>query len=108
MYDCNKLKWVGDLGSLKQITSDVFGLERKWTSPGGQAKRFTSSNTDLIFTWYPGKQTNVCCVVRKSFVRVNPEGRLRYRVRAMQINKSTAWKWIFKLLQYPIIYCLTK
>ena len=28
MYDCNKLKWVGDLGSLKQITSDVFGLER--------------------------------------------------------------------------------
>ena len=50
-------------------------------------------------------ETNVYCIMRKSFVRVNPEMRLRYRVGTTQINKSTAWR-IFKLLQYP--KCLTK
>ena len=59
MYDGNRLKWVSDLGSLKQITLDVFGLEGKWTSPGSQSKRFTCSNADLILTWYPGKQNSL-------------------------------------------------
>ena len=49
----------GRYGSLKQITSDVFGLEGKWTSPGGQSKRFTSSNADLTLTWYSGKQNSL-------------------------------------------------
>ena len=32
---------------------------RKWSSPGGQSKRFCSSNADLVLTWHKGKQNTL-------------------------------------------------
>jgi hypothetical protein len=55
-YDGKIIKWNGDLTLLKRITSEIFRLDGKWSSPGGKRKKFESSNTDLSFTWYPDKQ----------------------------------------------------
>ena len=35
---------------------DSIGLRGKWSSPGGNSKRFKSSNLDLVMTWYFKKQ----------------------------------------------------
>jgi hypothetical protein len=58
-YDGKRIKWNGDLTLLKRITSEIFHLEGKWSSPGGKRKKFESSNTDLSFTWYPDKQNSL-------------------------------------------------
>ncbi|XP_028405753.1 uncharacterized protein LOC114528323 [Dendronephthya gigantea] len=58
-YDGKRVKWNGDLNLLKQITSETFRLDGKWSSPGGKRKKFVSSNTDLSFTWCPDKQNSL-------------------------------------------------
>ena len=58
-YDEKRIKWNVDLTLLKRITSEIFRLEGKWSSPGGKRKKFESSNTDLSFTWYPDKQNSL-------------------------------------------------
>ena len=55
-YDGVRLKWLDDLENIKRIVCQVWGLEGKWSSPGGQTKKFTSTNADLVLTWYKGKR----------------------------------------------------
>jgi hypothetical protein len=55
-YNKKRLKWVGNLNSLKKFISDSIGLEGKWQSPGGYAKHFICGNMGLVFTWYANKQ----------------------------------------------------
>ena len=59
LYDGCRLKCCEDLLKLKQIVSDIWNLEGKWSSPGGQSKRFCSSNADLVLTWHKGKQNTL-------------------------------------------------
>ena len=54
-YDGTRLKWTGDLSELNRIVREVWGLEGKWSSPGGQSKKFSSTNCDFILTWRKGK-----------------------------------------------------
>ena len=51
-YDGCCLKWCEDLLKLKQIVSDIWNLEGKWSLPGGQSKIFCSSNSDVVLEWY--------------------------------------------------------
>ena len=45
----SKLKWSGDLESLKRFIADELNLSgRKWSSPGGDVKVFTNTNTNII------------------------------------------------------------
>lgn len=56
IYENKKLKWTGDLHILKEATSNIFGLDGSWISPGGTSKKFTAKNVDLSITWYPSSQ----------------------------------------------------
>ncbi len=38
-YDGVRLKWLDDLENVKRIVCQIWGLEGKWSSPGGQIKR---------------------------------------------------------------------
>jgi hypothetical protein len=58
-YDGVRLKWLDDLENVKRIVCQVWGLEGKWSSPGGQTKKCTSTNADLVLTWYKGKQNTL-------------------------------------------------
>ena len=58
-YDGTRIKWSQDLQLLKNFVENIVGLRGNWSSPGGKAKRFTSVNSDLIATWYPGKQNSL-------------------------------------------------
>ena len=42
-YDGNRIKWTGDLDSLKLFVENVIGLTGVWRSPGGYAKQFKST-----------------------------------------------------------------
>ena len=50
-----KLKWIGNLSSLKRFVEDELGQVGKWLSPGGNTKLF--SGEFLTLTWYPNKGT---------------------------------------------------
>ena len=58
----SKLKWIGDLDSLKYFTANELNLSGKWSSPGGDTKAFTSesdaSNESEIIKikWNQGKK----------------------------------------------------
>jgi hypothetical protein len=58
-YDGVRLKWLDHLENVKRIVCQVWGHEGKWSSPGGQTKKFTSTNADLLLTWYKGKQNTL-------------------------------------------------
>ena len=59
----SKLKWRGDLESLKRFIADDLNLSGKWSSPGGDARAFTNENEistegDIVkIKWYQGKKT---------------------------------------------------
>ena len=55
-YDEKQIKWVNDLNSLKDFVKNVVKSSGKWSSPGGQSRKFTSSTFDIIMTWYYAKQ----------------------------------------------------
>ena len=55
-YDGTRIKWSQDLQLLKNFVENIVGLRGNWSSPGGKAKQFRSSNLDFTLTWYPGKQ----------------------------------------------------
>ena len=59
VYDGKRLKWINDLKSLKKIIEESFGLRGKWSSPGGDSKRFKSTNANLSITWYYKKQNTL-------------------------------------------------
>ena len=56
VYDGKRLKWNNNFGELQKFLKNIVGLNGKWTSPGGNSKKFKSSNSDLTITWYYGKQ----------------------------------------------------
>ena len=55
-YDGKRVKWLNDLYSLKDFVKNVVKSSGKWSSPGGQSRKFTSSTFDISMTWYYGKQ----------------------------------------------------
>jgi hypothetical protein len=55
-YDGKRLKWNNNFDILQKFLKNIVGLNGKWTSPGGNSKKFKSSNSDLTITWYYGKQ----------------------------------------------------
>ena len=58
-YAGSRIKWTGDLNSLKNYVENVIGLTGTWKLPGGNAKQFKSSTFDFTLTWYPGKQNSI-------------------------------------------------
>lgn len=55
-YEYGRLKWTKNLESLKKFFDDGLGLQGKWTSPGGDSKKFKCHNLDVIVIWYHKKQ----------------------------------------------------
>lgn len=51
IYDDKRIKWKDTYEILKKFTNVVLGQSGTWLSPGGNYKRFNSSNSDLILTW---------------------------------------------------------
>ena len=51
-----KLVWINDLDSLKKIVENVLKLQGKWLTPGGNKKKFKSSNDNVIINWSCKKQ----------------------------------------------------
>ena len=43
------------LRKLQKFIQNI-GLQGKWSSPGGNSKKFTSTTHELALTWYYGKQ----------------------------------------------------
>ena len=56
VYDGKRMKWVNTFESLKKYIKETIGIRGKWTSPGGNSKKFSSSNLDMTVTWYNKKQ----------------------------------------------------
>lgn len=56
LYDGKRMKWTNCFDSLKKFIKEIIGLSGKWTSPGGNSRKFKSTNADLTLTWYYGKQ----------------------------------------------------
>jgi hypothetical protein len=54
-YDKKRLSWHNSYTLLKEIIESTFKQRGKWWLPGGKARRFDSSTSDFIVTWYPGK-----------------------------------------------------
>ena len=58
-YDGKRLKWQGDLNGLKKYIKESVGLQGKWTSPNGNAKKFKAMNKAITITWYSRKQNTL-------------------------------------------------
>ena len=62
-YEDGKLKWNGSLEELKTFIEDSISLHGKWSSPGGNAKKFTCETNDsdqqFSVTWYCKKQCSL-------------------------------------------------
>ena len=56
IYDGKRVKWVNNFECLKKFVERAIDKQGKWSSPGGNAKQFTSARDDLVITWYRGKQ----------------------------------------------------
>ena len=50
-YDGKRVRWTDSFEMLKIFTKHAIQQPGNWLSPGGKYKKFTSSNSDLIFTW---------------------------------------------------------
>ena len=57
-YEGERLKWSSDLEALKLFFKEKLGLrlKGKWTSPGGNSKKFKCTNFNVVATWYFKKQ----------------------------------------------------
>ncbi len=58
-YDGERIRWCADYESLKKCIEYAFTQRGKWSSPGGNSKKFDSFNFDLSCTWYPGKLSSL-------------------------------------------------
>ncbi len=47
----HRVGWTDSFEMLKKFTKHAIQQPGNWLSPGGKYKKFTSSNSDLIFTW---------------------------------------------------------
>lgn len=54
-YDGKRIKWLNDFDSLKIFVENVVERSGKWTSRR-TSRKFISSGSDLVMTWYYGKQ----------------------------------------------------
>ena len=54
-YNGKQFLWANDFDSLMNFVQAI-GINGKWSSPGGESKKFVISDLDLIVTWYCGKQ----------------------------------------------------
>ena len=80
--DDGKLKWFGSLEELKSFFECSVGLVGKWSSPGGDAKKFVcverNANPQFGVTWYFKKQfslifrgdTEIKEIVRDELLRI--------------------------------------
>ena len=50
-YDGKRVRWTDSFEMLKIFTKYAIEQPGNWLSPGGKYKKFTSSNSDFIFTW---------------------------------------------------------
>ena len=61
--DDGKLKWFGNLEDLKSFLESLVGLSGKWSSPGGDAKKFVcverECHLQFAVTWYSKKQCSL-------------------------------------------------
>ena len=55
-YDGKRIRWSNSFDLLKKFVKNVVKEPGKWTSPGGNSRRFISHTSDLSMTWYYGKQ----------------------------------------------------
>lgn len=74
-YNGGRLKWIKNLESLKKFFDDVLGLRGKWSSPGGNSKKFKCNNLDIVVTWYHKKQQTLLF-----------QGKSGYRLKEELIN----------------------
>ena len=58
-YDRKRIKWSGSLDMLQSFVECGLKLHGNWSSPGGNAKKFTCLNSDLTITWYARKQNTL-------------------------------------------------
>ena len=56
VYDGKRLKWNNNYVELRIFFENIVGVSGKWTVPSGNARRFQSNDSELIVTWYRGKQ----------------------------------------------------
>jgi hypothetical protein len=71
VYDGKRLKWNNNFGELQKFLKNIVGLNGKWTSPGGNSKKFKNSNSDLTITWYYGKQKTLFSKVKRDICSGN-------------------------------------
>ncbi|CAB4019641.1 Hypothetical predicted protein [Paramuricea clavata] len=57
--DRNKIKWRNDFEHLKKFVHDCLGINGKWSSPGGGAKRFKAQDDNFSINWYFKKQSTL-------------------------------------------------
>ncbi|CAB4041811.1 Hypothetical predicted protein [Paramuricea clavata] len=57
--DRNKIKWGNDFEHLKKFVHDCLGINGKWSSPGGGAKRFKAQDDNFSINWYFKKQSTL-------------------------------------------------
>ncbi|CAB4045593.1 Hypothetical predicted protein, partial [Paramuricea clavata] len=61
--DEGKLKWLGSLEDLKLFTESSLRIDGRWSSPGGNAKKFTLKSVEpdqqFGFVWYCRKQNTI-------------------------------------------------
>ncbi|CAB4018757.1 Hypothetical predicted protein [Paramuricea clavata] len=58
-YDRKRIKWSGSFDMLQSFVECGLKLHGNWSSPGGNAKKFTCLNSDLTITWYARKQNTL-------------------------------------------------
>ena len=58
-YDGKKLKWRNNFEQLQIFVQDRLGINGKWSSPGGCAKRFKAKNGDFTVNWCCKKQSTL-------------------------------------------------
>ena len=56
VYDGKRLKWNNNYVELRNFLENIVGVSGKWTVPSGNARRFQTSDSELIVTWYRSKQ----------------------------------------------------
>lgn len=58
-YDRKKIQWTSNYELLQEFVDKNIKKPGKWTSPGGNSRRFTSLITDMCLTWYYSKQNTL-------------------------------------------------
>ncbi|CAB4040720.1 Hypothetical predicted protein, partial [Paramuricea clavata] len=58
-YDGTRIRWSGSFDMLKEFVESAIKLQGKWSSPGGNSKKFTCCSSDITITWYAKKQNTL-------------------------------------------------